>query len=71
MLVQSKISTCIEGFLYNFAQIFIIVRRSEAHKIQVPATKVKVIHRGKISDKNTKICIGTILLATIVAHIVT
>jgi hypothetical protein len=55
MLVRSKTSTCIKGFLSNFAQIFIIVRVSEGHKIQVPATKVKVIPICKISDKNTTI----------------
>lgn len=43
-LVWSKTSTCIEGFQYNLAQMFIIVRLSAVHKIQVPATKVKVTH---------------------------
>jgi hypothetical protein len=43
-LVWNKTSTCIEGFQYNLAQMFIIVRLSAVHKIQVPVTKVKVTH---------------------------
>jgi hypothetical protein len=60
MLVRSKTSTCIEGFQYYLAQMFTIVRRSVARKIQVPAAKVKVTHRGQSLDKNMKMCIGTI-----------
>jgi hypothetical protein len=51
MLVRSKTSTCIERFQYNLAQIFTFVRRSVKRKIEVPAAKVKVTHRGQSSDE--------------------
>jgi uncharacterized BrkB/YihY/UPF0761 family membrane protein len=52
MLVQSKIATCIEGFQYYFAQMFIIVQWSVARKIQVRATKIKIKYMGQTSNRN-------------------
>jgi hypothetical protein len=59
-LVRNKSSACIEGFQYNFAQMYTIVWQSVACKIQVPATKVKVTNRSQISDDDTEMCIWTI-----------
>jgi hypothetical protein len=64
-LVRSKTSTSIKGFQNNLAQMFTIVRRSVAFKIYVAAAKVKVTLRGQSSDKNMKMCIGTIKLSFI------
>jgi hypothetical protein len=49
---RSKTTTCIEGFQYNFAQMFTFVRQSVARKNYVPATIVKVTHESQNSDKN-------------------
>jgi hypothetical protein len=62
-LVRRKTSTCIEGFQYNLAQMFTIVKRSVTCKIMVLAAKRKVSYRRQSSDKDMK------MFTTIRSHV--